>query len=171
MQFGSQILLVDTVLRGVFSYKDGDKPPHWLSRSPKNKAALLRVQPRGINAKLSYVAFGRDAFLRSRVAWNWRCATSTIFYRWGAACSVFANTDLIIVSHVAAGDDITVLNHIVPFLQRRRCQFVMLDWGNEYDTVDDKIKFIRGSKADFVRSQLPLQAAQYLYQECTRARF
>ena len=162
---GSQILLVDTVLRGVFSYKDGDKPPHWLSRSQRIK--LLFSELRDVNAKLSYVADWRDAFLRSRSLELEVCNINNLLHL-GRCLFRIRQYDLIIVSHAAAGDDITVLNHIVPFLQRRRCKLVMFI-GNEYDILDDKIKFIRGSKADFVCSQLPLQAAQYLYQECTES--
>jgi hypothetical protein len=160
---GSQILFVDTILRGVFRYKDGDQPPQWLCGFQRVK--LLFSELRDVNAKLSYVADWREAFLRSRSLELDVCNINNLLHL--AHCLLrIRQYDLIIVSHAAAGDDITVLNHIVPFLQRRRCKLVIFI-GNEYDILDDKIAFIRGTNADFVCSQLPLQAAQYLYLECT----
>jgi hypothetical protein len=160
---GSQILFVDTILRGVFRYKDGDQPPQWLCGFQRVK--LLFSELRDVNAKLSYVADWREAFLRSRSLELDVCNINNLLHL--AHCLLrIRQYDLIIVSHAAAGDDITVLNHIVPFLQRRRSKLVIFI-GNEYDILDDKIAFIRGTNADFVCSQLPLQAAQYLYLECT----
>jgi spore maturation protein CgeB len=42
--------------------------------------------------------------------------------------------------------------------------------GNEYDILDDKIAFMRTTEAEFVCSQLPIEAARYLYAECPGAR-
>jgi spore maturation protein CgeB len=42
--------------------------------------------------------------------------------------------------------------------------------GNEYDLLDDKIGFIRAVGAEFLCSQLPTAAAQYLYRECSNSR-
>jgi len=62
-----------------------------------------------------------------------------------------------------------VLTRSAAGFQRRRGKLVMFI-GNEYDILDEKIAFIRRTGVDFVCSQLPLEAARYLYQECAPAR-
>jgi hypothetical protein len=42
--------------------------------------------------------------------------------------------------------------------------------GNEYDLLEEKIRFARSVEAEFVCSQLPIEAASYLYAECERSR-
>jgi spore maturation protein CgeB len=160
---GQQILFVDTVLRGVFGYQDGDIPPQRLRRFAKIN--LLFSELRDVNAKLSYIADWRDAFLRSPRLELELCNINNLLHL--ARCLFHIHRyDLIIISHAAAGDDMNVLNHIMLPLQRRRCKVVMFI-GNEYDILDDKIAFIRGVNVEYLCSQLPLQSAQYLYQECT----
>jgi Glycosyl transferases group 1 len=157
------MLFVDTVLRGVFRYKDGDKPPSGLHRF--GRISLLFSELRDVNARLSYVADWRDAFRRSSHLELEVCNINNLLHL--ARCLLrIREYDLIIVSHAAAGDDISVLNRIRSPLQRRRCKLVMFI-GNEYDILDDKIAFIRGVNAEYICSQLPLAAARYLYQECT----
>ena len=56
--------------------------------------------------------------------------------------------DLIIISHAAAGDDVTLLKRLAPYLQRRRGKIVLFI-GNEYDVLDDKLELIREMKVDY----------------------
>ncbi len=96
-------------------------------------------------------------------------AISTILYISGAACCDCANTNLIVVGHTAVGDDLSVLLHAAGRFDRRRAPLVVFT-GNEYDILDDKIAFIRQTGAEFICTQLPLAAAQYLHGECAGSR-
>ena len=60
---GSTIVFVDTVLRGLFRYSNGDLPPRWLRRY--NRVNLLFAELRDVNSRLSYMADWREAFLQS----------------------------------------------------------------------------------------------------------
>jgi Glycosyl transferases group 1 len=159
---GSQILFVDTVLRGLLKYKDGDIPPRGLRRF--ERISVLFSELRDVNAKLSYVADWRDAFLRSPHLEVEVCNINNLLHL--ARCLfLIRQYDLIVISHAAAGDDMSVLKHSAPFFEPRRCKVVMFI-GNEYDILDEKISFIQSINAEYICSQLPLQTAQYLYQEC-----
>src|SRR4051812_7237485 len=59
---GSQIVFVDTVLRGILGYKDGDPPPRFLRG--RSRYDSLFAELRDVNARLSYTADWRDAFVQ-----------------------------------------------------------------------------------------------------------
>lgn len=159
---GSEIIFVDTVLRGVLGFKNGDKPPPYLQRYPR--AHLLFAELRDVNARLSYVADWRDAFVQSPRLDVEVCNINNLLHF--AKCVMRLRMyDLIVVSHAAAGDDMTLLNRLSRYLHRRRAKVVMFI-GNEYDILDDKIRFIHDLNVEYVCSQLPIEAARYLYAEC-----
>src|SRR3954453_16813223 len=60
---GSRIILVDTLLRGLLGYHDGDQPPRMLRR--REYVKKLFAELRDVNAAVSYVADWREAFLAS----------------------------------------------------------------------------------------------------------
>src|SRR4051812_12401650 len=106
---GRTIILVDTVLRGVFGYGNGDLPPRFLRRYPK--ANVLFAELRDVNAPLSYIADWRDAFLRSPRLDVEVCNINNLVHL--ARClAAIRRYDLIIVSHAAAGDDMTILSRV-----------------------------------------------------------
>src|SRR5207248_2857649 len=76
--------------------------------------------------------------------------------------------DLIIVSHAASGDDMSLLLRAVARFGGRRGPLVVFI-GNEYDLLTDKIRFIRQTGAEFVCTQLPIEAGRYLYGEAAGA--
>jgi hypothetical protein len=163
---GRTIILVDTVLRGVLGYRNGDRPPKFLQQNPK--ANLLFAELRDVNAPLSYIGDWRDAFLRSQRLDVEVCNINNLVHL--AKCLLrIRRYDLIVVSHAAAGDDMTILSRVARFLPRRRGKLVVFI-GNEYDILDEKIAFMRETGAEYVCSQLPIEAARYLYAECDRAR-
>ena len=77
--------------------------------------------------------------------------------------------DLIVISHLAAGNDMSLLLRYAHRFDRRRAPLVLFI-GNEYDLLDEKIGFIRDIEAEFVCSQLSIAAARVLYQECEATR-
>lgn len=76
--------------------------------------------------------------------------------------------DLICILHSAAGDDMTVISKIASRLRKRRGKLVVF-FGNEYDLMSEKINFANKSGADFVCSQIPYEAAKWLYQGVSTA--
>jgi len=161
---GPKIVFVDTVLRGLFRYSDGDPPPKWLRRY--NRVNLLFAELRDANSRLSYVADWRDAFLQSPWLDVELCNINNLLHL-GRCLLGIRKYDLIIISHAAAGDDMALLTRIGHFLHRRRGKIVMFI-GNEYDLLDDKLAFISDVEPEYVCSQLPISAARYLYREGTR---
>jgi len=162
---GRTIIFVDTVLRGILRFKNGDLPPEFLRKYPK--ANLLFAELRDVNAPLSYMADWRDAFLRCARLDVEVCNINNLVHL--ATCLLgIRRYDLIVVSHAAAGDDISVLSRVARAFHLRRCKLVVF-LGNEYDILDEKIAFMRDTKAEFICSQLPIEAARYLYSECEGA--
>ncbi|MBV8890346.1 MAG: glycosyltransferase [Alphaproteobacteria bacterium] len=163
---GSRMLVVDTVLRGMFGYRDGDRPPAPLRRFGRVNALFSEL--RDVYAQLSYAADWRDAFVASPQLAVEVCNINNLVH-FGRCLMRLRSYDLIVVSHAAAGDDMTLLLRAAPWFDRRRAPMAVFI-GNEYDLLDDKIAFIRQTEAEFVCSQLPLTAAGYLYAECDKAR-
>jgi Glycosyl transferases group 1 len=159
---GSRMVFVDTLLRGVLGYRDGDSPPVLLrgSRRAANLFALLSP----VYEQLSYVMDWRDAFLASPKLQVEVCNINDLL-QFGRCLLKLASYDLVVISHAAAGDDMSLLGKAAPAFDRRRGKLVVF-LGNEYDLLDEKIAFIRRTGAEYVCSQLPIEAARYLYQDC-----
>jgi hypothetical protein len=77
--------------------------------------------------------------------------------------------ELLVVLHSAAGDDLSLLRRIEGWFDGRRGKLLVLP-GNEYMLMPDKIGFLRAAAADYVGSQLPLDAARWLYEESESTR-
>jgi len=73
--------------------------------------------------------------------------------------------DLIIILHSAAGDDLSILLKTSRWFANRRGKLVAFI-GNEYDLMSQKIDLLLQLRADYICSQLPLKAAQWIYSEC-----
>lgn len=164
--FGARIMLVDTVLRGLLRYEDGDPPPKLLRRARRVRSLFADL--RDVNERTAYMADWREAFLQSpRLALEACSMTNLVHYT--RCLARIRSYDLIIVAHSAAGDDMTLLTRTAMAFQRRRAKLAVFV-GNEYDLLDEKIAFIRRVGAEFVCSQLPIAAARYLYQACEGSR-
>jgi len=163
---GSKVIVADTVLRGVFGYGDGDQPPKWLARV--DCVAKLFALLQDVNARLSYSADWRDAFLASPSLDVEVCNINNLVHL-GHCLLGLKRYDLIVVSHVAAGDDMKLLLKIAPAFHRRRAPIVTFI-GNEYDLLDEKIRFLGRVGCEYVCTQLPLPAGRYLYGECEGCR-
>ncbi|MCP3413829.1 hypothetical protein ACVMIH_003044 [Bradyrhizobium sp. USDA 4503] len=156
---GKVVLTAATVLRGVFGVKAGAQPP-----GPLQRSALVRnlyAHLYDFNQRLSYVRDWRDAFCRSPKLDVTVCDINNLVDL-GRHLLRIRSYDLIIVSHVAAGDDLSLISRAAPFLARRACPIIVF-LGNEYDLLDQKLEFCREVKAEFLCSQLPIAAAEYLY--------
>jgi hypothetical protein len=150
-----------TLLRGLLGIEDGAQPPNLLRGSATIRTLYAHLQD--FNQRLSYVRDWRDAFCRSPELDVTICDMNNLVHL--GTCMLRVRTyDLIVVSHVAAGDDMSLINRIAPFLAKRSCPIVVF-LGNEYDLLDQKLEFCRAVKAEFLCSQLPIAAAQYLYGE------
>jgi hypothetical protein len=163
---GSRIILVDTLLRGVLGYRDGDRPPRWFRQNHWVNTLFAELQD--VNARSSYAADWREAFLGSPDLEVEVCNINNLVH-FGRCLLRLKQYDLIIVSHVAAGDDMKLLLRCAHWFHRRRAPLIVFI-GNEYDLFDEKIGFIREVRSEFVCSQLPIAAANYLYGECEHSR-
>jgi len=163
---GSRIILVDTILRGALGYRDGDQPPKWLRHNQWVNTFFAELQD--FNARSSYAVDWRDAFLDSPDLTVEVCNINNLIH-FGRCLLQLKKYDLIVVSHIAAGDDMKLLLRCAHWFDRRRAPLVVF-LGNEYDLLDEKISFIREVRAEFVCSQLPIAAANYLYGECEDSR-
>lgn len=158
---GPTVMTSATLLRGLFGIKDGAQPPSLLRRNAGIRNLYAHLQD--FNQRLSYVRDWRDAFCRSPTLNVTVCDMNNLVHL--ASCMLRIRTyDLIVVSHVAAGDDMSLISRIAPFLAKRACPIVVF-LGNEYDLLDQKLAFCRAVSADFLCSQLPIAAAKYLYGE------
>ena len=163
---GRPVLWTDTVLRGIFGLKDGTPCPPRLARYERIRVMFALLQD--FHRHLSYMPDWRDAFLRTPNLEIEECNINNLLH-FSRCLMTIRRYDLIVVSHGAAGDDLEVLTPSAPWLARRRGKLAVFI-GNEYDLLDDKIAFIKRSRADVVCSQLPIEAARYLYGDCSPAR-
>lgn len=157
---GRTVIATDTVLRGIFGLQDGAQPPRLLRRN--RYAVNLFAHLRQFHDQLSYITDWRDAFVASPRLEVEICNINNLIH-FGRCLGRIRRYDLIIVSHAATGDDMTLMLRAAGRLSRRACPMVVF-LGNEYDLLDDKVAFIRRARAEWVCSQLPLAAAEFLYQ-------
>lgn len=162
----SLMVPTDTLLRGILGYKDGDKPPRLLRKNMRINRLFAEL--RDVYSQLSYIADWRDAFVASPDLAVEVCNINNLLH-YGRCLLQLRKYDLIVVSHAAAGDDMTVLSRSAGWFHHRRAPMVMFI-GNEYDLLDEKIGFIRNVQCEFICSQLPIAAASYLYCECSASR-
>jgi hypothetical protein len=76
--------------------------------------------------------------------------------------------DLIVAMHSTAGDTMSLLNIIAYRLEKRRAPLAVFI-GNEYDLMREKVEFIRQTGTEFVCTQLPRAAGEWVYADCRDA--
>jgi hypothetical protein len=85
-----------------------------------------------------------------------------------AAMRAIGEAELVVALHSCSADTLQFIAPLRAALQARRGRFVMLV-GNEYNLpwapLGDKRRFLREVGADWVGTQLPLEAGQWLYQD------
>ncbi|MEP6766297.1 MAG: hypothetical protein ABJB66_18435, partial [Gemmatimonadaceae bacterium] len=153
----------------MISYSENSTP----ARSPKPLRTLyiewspLASAP-NYWAPLSYGIDWRNAFLASKRLNVMYCDINRPHDVLKAAMAI-ESFDLIVVSHLALGDDVTDIAPWTELLAKRKGALVSFI-GNEYDLMAEKIAFLRDTRADVVCSQLTFEAAQYLYSELEHSR-
>lgn len=156
---GRVVLAAATVLRGLFGLREGARPPVLLRRSLMAQNVYAHIKD--FNERLSYMRDWRDAFCRAALLDVTVCDMNNLVHL-GQCLLRIRSYDLIVVSHAAAGDDMSLIERIGPVLARRAGPIIVF-LGNEYDLLDRKLSFCRSVKAELLCSQLPIAAAEYLY--------
>jgi len=76
--------------------------------------------------------------------------------------------DLIVLLHSTNADSVLALSALENRLKDRKGKLLVLV-GNEYCLMPEKISFIQNVEADFIGSQLPRHAADWLYSDCRKS--
>jgi hypothetical protein len=163
----------------TIAFPVGDRKAHPTTGTIKRMPSIAPIRtlylewsppgaPRNHWDPLSYCVDWRNAFLSSPRLDVMYCDISRP-HEVLAAARAMDSFDLIVISHIALGDNVTEIGHWTEALAGRRGALVSFI-GNEYDLMEQKIAFLRDSRADIICSQLTLEAAQYLYRELSHAR-
>jgi hypothetical protein len=83
--------------------------------------------------------------------------------------SEIANYDLIVLLHSTNADSVLPLSTLESYFKNRKGKLLIF-LGNEYCLMPEKINFINNVEADFVASQLPRDAANWLYADCHKSK-
>ena len=117
------------------------------------------------SSRASYLLDWEDALMRSPLF----AATAFNLFRRGerrAAMRAVRDAELVIALHACSGDTLEYLLPLRAALQARRGRFLLLV-GNEYNLpwapLGEKRAFAREVGADFIGTQLPLEAGEWLY--------
>ncbi len=70
---------------------------------------------------------------------------------------------LVVILHSATGDDMTLLSRTASWLRDRKGKLLVLI-GNEYDLLPQKIAFLKNANADYVGTQLSIEAGRWLFE-------
>ena len=113
---------------------------------------------------LSYVHDWQQAFCQEPLL---ECTTCNLnnFFEFRKCLQRIRDYDLIVILHSAAGDNMKFLRTATTALQSRRGKLLVF-FGNEYNLMLEKIGFAKEVGAEFIASQLPLVAAEWLYADC-----
>ncbi|MDE3241904.1 MAG: glycosyltransferase [Nitrospirota bacterium] len=117
---------------------------------------------------LSYLLDWQEAFCEASSLDERLCNINNLF-EYQAALRTLQRYPLIVILHSAAGDNMALLRRAASRLKDRRGKLVLF-LGNEYNGMPDKIGFARDVAADYIASQLPREAAAWLYAECGPAK-
>lgn len=112
-------------------------------------------------ATLSYVQDWLDALQRHPTLMVTPCNVNNLVAL-RAARRRIKSYDLVVVLHSVTGDAAAWLRRIDPLLLARRGPLVTF-FGNEYTLIPEKVRFARAVEAEFIASQLPPEAAKWLY--------
>jgi hypothetical protein len=145
---------------GVIGLRPGGALPFGLDRT----RLLGRVFPYGA---LSYVNDWKEAVEASPALDVTACDTMNLV-ECVRVLRKIREYDLILVMHSAAGDTMRELRLLSPFFHRRQGRMAVF-LGNEYDILEEKIRFINDTGAEFLCTQLPMEAARFLYADCPGA--
>jgi len=148
----------DTLVLGVLRAPSYDVVPERLRHLRGFRALRYRYD------RLGYVGDWRDALCESP-SLEVRVCNITNLVDFASCLRRIRDFDLVIVLHSAAGDSMTPLRHGARRLRGRRGKLVVFV-GNEYDLMDEKLAFLRATRADYVCSQLPAESARWLYDGC-----
>src|SRR5262245_44529563 len=119
---GRTVVTANTLLRGVLGLEDGATPPRWLQRY--HHIANLYAHLRQFYDSLSYVNDWRDALCESSRLDVEICNINNLV-QFGQCLLRVRGYDLIVVSHVAAGDDMRIILHAAGALARRACPMLL----------------------------------------------
>jgi hypothetical protein len=161
---GWSYVAVDTVLRGLLRSRidTAGLPPSL--RSSKWWRRLLG--PRYIH--LSYALDWREALCAAPALEVEVCNVNNLVdYR--RRREAIRRYPLLIVLHSATGDSMGLLQATAHWFDGRQGRMAVF-LGNEYDLMEEKLAFLRSTGAEFVCSQLPLEAAHWAYGECGSTR-
>lgn len=153
-------VLADTLLRGILRLRaDVSNLPRAL-QGHRWSRRLLGPRYR----HLSYVLDWREALCEAPELDVEVCNINNLVdYR--RRREAIRSYPLIIILHSAAGDSMGLLTRTAHWFEGRRGRLVVF-LGNEYDLMEEKIAFLRSVGAEYLCSQLPLEAARWVYAEC-----
>ena len=142
---------------------NAEKVPTLLFRS-RHVRSMLEEEFR----VLSYLVDWRDAFCEAPSLDVMACNVNNLLeFRTGLR--KLREYPLAIVLHSAAWDHMSLLRRVSASFQARRGT-LLICFGNEYHNMREKISFARSVGAEYIASQLPLAAAQWLYEECVQSK-
>jgi len=156
-------ILTDTMLRGFLAV-----PFNYASSILNPPNSTLRKLLGARNESLSYVLDWKEALCESPQLDVKVCNISNLVEYFRCLRGI-CDYPLIIILHSAIGDDVSILLKTAEWFKNRRGKLVVFI-GNEYNLMADKIKFIRTVEADYICSQLPLEAASWLYADCSKSK-
>ena len=127
-----------------------------------------RFMPEDEFRVLSYLSDWQDGFAEAPLLDVKLCNVNNLFeFRTGL--KALREYPLCIILHSAAWDHLMLLRWAEGSFQARRGK-LMVCFGNEYHNLREKIGFARSVGADYIASQLPLAAADWLYSECLESK-
>lgn len=134
---------------------------------PWQRSRLGRFLDRNAYTNLAYVGDWLEAF---RAAPGLAVESCNVADAWAlqALRIGIRRYPLIVILHSAAGDDLSLLGWLAPKLADRRGTLLVF-FGNEYTGMREKIAFARRTGADFIATQLPIEAGRWLYERAPSA--
>lgn len=156
-------ILADTAIRGVL----GVNPRSW-SAPRLSQRGIVRSFLGDRNESLSYVIDWREALCEAPELDVEVCNISNLI-EYSKYLRKISEYPLIIILHSATGDSMSLLLKMVDKFNRRRGKLAVFV-GNEYNLIAEKIRFIRSVEADYVCSQLPVKAGNWLYSDCSHSK-
>jgi hypothetical protein len=150
-------IVADTLVGGL-GLRPGMIPSTW--RRDRRVRFLFAEEYR----TLSYLVDWKEAFCESP-ALQVHPVNINNLMEYRAGLRKLREFPLSVILHSAAGDNLSLVRLAASAFQARR-GVLMVCYGNEYDRMAEKIGFAKAVEPEYIVSQLPWKAAEWLYAGC-----
>jgi len=163
---GWRRVFADTIIQGIFNIKEDVVLPKAIEKIP-----ILNVLGRQFSSRNEFMGYALDwsEAICSYPELDVEYCNINNLIAFNKCKEAIENYPLIIAMHAAGGSNVPLLLKKIEWFQKRKGKLVVFI-GNEYELMEQKLKFLNETKTDYICTQLPEKTGKWLYQSCSNSK-